>query len=332
MYSNEEKLVNYLLESLEAELAGRTAPELLRVFPTDKCQLGVLAPRDPDIDALDDDADDALQEQSDSSDAGSAIKALPRSRSESTTAQRPEATTDDPEEDAALGPAVVELSDRSWRPPSSIGMEFVLHSAPGSTFTVAVQFAVYLPCYASYLEQIAEIPDEAPGATLDVDRLAAPNRRQYVTLLQKFRRHDLSLPPLTVSVDGDGVTIDAASALQNALDELIQAHLAQDDAWRISGRRNTIPIRDLANEDTYRAFLHRLPAQREVVPLSASLDVRCEPHKHGLRVSVYLRNDTPRDDTIKARNHYRILADAQLSVQLLHAAELVPVELTPLCL
>jgi hypothetical protein len=317
-YRDELAFVNYLIGRLEIVLAGREDDELLRIMPTDRCQLGVLAPREAGID-IPEDADSAEDElgESDTGDPTEVITAVSPSAGSSDE-------SDDVVEDQGVQLSSMQISDRAWKPASSMGSEFVLSGDGSRELLVDVSFAIYLPSHASWREQRTEI-----GAGGDDSPEAGHTDRQRVTLLQKFRRHTITVQGVRLAFDPGRVSVLRDDGLiQAEIVRILDAHRSHPMSWREGLPTRVVPVRCLRTEHEYDAFIASLPVEREAVPIRASLQARCEPFGDAGRISVYLRNDTATDDLVRSHNHYRILGDASLTIRLVRG-RLEPIELMP---
>ena len=303
-YRDELALARYLYRELESRLAGRDQPQLLRRVPADVCHLGVLAPAEIPGTAH----TDAEQGQSDSGemvgsgDSGSAPT-------------------------SSLRPAGESFRDFARRPPSAMGLQFVLDPAAESEIRLRVRasFAVYTRHFPSYAEQRAELGGEGGNDGASHERAG----HRQIRMVDVYLRREVNAEPVEIVVDPAMSHVSASDdgVIQAGLNHVLAA--AQQDRdrpiWRPQDRA-TVPEAQLSSPAAYYAFLGQFRDPPPSTRLRAEVEVRTRRLETGLvRVQVFLRNVTPFDRTHAT---YNLLVDARLEVGI-DTGSLVPIELVP---
>jgi len=326
-YRDELAVVDYLINQLEDKLAGRHEVEFLRTLPSDHCQLGVLAPRDPNVEHADPpepgDAAESMtakeigENDTPSSSGNSAKGATPEQLINGSGDVEPYSRIDEP----------------ARRPPSSLGCEFLVKTLEGLSSSVQIEvsgrFAFYSRHFPSFEEQRREVGTIPESHDTEEDHEGHNYRRRsrpVVTLIEKFKRHRMDIPAMVFHLDParrDEQT-DQGS-VQNLLNPLLGSLKADPSIWKTIAKR-TIPRNELMNESAYNAYLQQHSGPPDVPPMAASIRVRTSPSENGLRVEVYLCNETLRDTMQPYRDNYHILADAEISVTVIKG-DLLPIEL-----
>lgn len=315
-YHDEKLLLDHLVQRLEDRLAGRNEPEIVRTQPSDHCQLGVLAPWT---------AEPELEEQPDAATieelrAENRV-AIPATRPAARLAV-PAAIDADPEQVPTVE-AFALREDAARRPPSALGLAVAIRPDRGRiAIRVTGRCAVYSRHFPDFQAQRLEVgnrPTEgAPAAG-----------RQHVSLIEKFRRHVIDLPAVTLEIDSAHLgSYDDSGALQEVF-SLLAAQLRADSTTlrRFDGNR-IVPVTALHDEATFSRFLQSWRGPPEVADLRVSLRVRTQPTNGGLRLEVHLCNNSRRDLDRPSNDQFSSLYDAQIRVTLL-AGDLVPIELLP---
>lgn len=336
-YRDELALTRHLLDVLETRLAGRDESRVLRTVPTDHCRLGVLAPRDPDVDQPEPQPENGAPEQEASAPAPADPVAYGDSRRDvSGDRSRVEGGEDEDGEASGETFAGAEQAaserhgssrDPTHRPPSSLGFEIVAQPEDGALeLRVSGSFAVYTQRFPAFEEQREQIGDADTGAG------GRGGCKDRVSLLEAYTRRVVQIPPITLWVDPDQpeARLTDGAVVQRELDSVLDAALDEPDfRCEISGYA-MVPTQALSSPESYASHLRSI-ATGELIrpPLRASLDVRVgSAQDGGIRIRCYLRNDTPRNPERRSDDQRHVLADVQLEGELLHGA-LRPVELLP---
>ncbi len=295
-YRDELALVTHLVDELERRLAGRHERRVLTTLPSDHCHLGVLGPRDPDVDQPE--PQEEAEESEESRELAGADGEVSRSKAGPHEAE----TGEEDEEESAGGVEQAsaerrgENRDSTRRPPSSLGFELVLEpKASDGTVKLEVEarFAVYTRHFPTYEEQLRSLGALDPG----VGGRGAP--RDRVSLAEAYVRREVEVPPITVQVNTSRPPrrLTDAGVVQRALDTVLDTAVTEADFRKEIRGNATVPVRDLDTPADFERYLGRIatgPPLRP--PLRASLDVRIYPLPGGkVRVHCYLKNDTPRD-------------------------------------
>lgn len=310
-YRDEKRLVDYLVQRLEDRLAGRHETEILRTHPDDHCQLGVLAPWTQELDAEEQPEEIIVEE------ARADLPPRPAS------APAPAGGTAPGTERA---PGVEPFSvreDAGRRPPSSLGLAVALQPENGAmVVTIRARCTVYSRQFPDFASQRLEMGNRAP------DQQVA-GERQHVSLVEKFRRHRLELPPVTFTLQpGATQALDDRGVIQPAFDQLTAQLRADPATLRAFTGNRIVPVAALRNEAGYLQFLQTLRGAPEVAALRASIRLRARPSETGLRIEVHLCNDSVRDLLRPSNDKYSSLYDAEVELTL-RSGTLSPVELLP---
>jgi hypothetical protein len=325
-YRDELALVTYLVDHLEYRLAGRHERRVLTTLPSDHCHLGVLGPRDPDVEQP-----EPLEETEEPEEDSERTDARGRGEASQPTREGDDAEDEQPDEDAEQASAERrgENRDTTRRPPSSLGFELVLEpESPGDSVELEVKarFAVYTRHFPSYEEQMRSLGNLDPST----GGRGAP--RDRVSLAEAYVRREVEVPPITLQVDPSRPRerLTDEGTVQQALDTVLDFAITEADIRREIVGNATVPVRNLDTPASFERYLRRIATGSPVrPPLRASLDVRIYPMPGGkVRLHCYLKNDTPRDIEHRYMDQYHILADARLEGHLTEG-ELCPVELVP---
>ncbi len=319
-YGDEEVLVDYLLRTLEDRLAGRTQERFLNTLPSDQCQLGVLGPRDHRVDDSEADDDEFDKE------AGPQPTTVCEARGQA------EPGSQEPQ-DAGSGPGAEpysKMEDRLRRPPSSLGCEFICAPEPNSPDGLVLSVSVSFAFYTRHLPTLQELREQAGfhhgTASTYYGR---PRREPTTTLVEALRRHDVEVAPIRFSLlAATRKTYTDGGVIREALKAKLRTLQEDPTLWREIGRR-VVPLKALADDTTYAAFLAGITGSPVLPPISASLRIQAVPTGAGTRVAVYLCNDTPRATANEYLDNYHILGDARLAVRI-ESGVLKPVELLPM--
>lgn len=327
-YRDELALTTYLVDELERRLAGRHERRVLTTLPTDHCHLGVLGPRDPDVEQPDP-LEETEELEGNEGQADARVGGVSQTSREHGDTQDDEDEEPDPNAEQASAERRGENRDSTRRPPSSLGFELVLEpTVPGGAVELEVEakFVVYTRHFPTFEEQLGSLGDSAYGT----GGRGAP--RDRVSLAEAHVRREVEVPPITLRVDlarPSGRLTDGG-AVQRALDDVLDSTMAEADIRREISGNATVPVRDLDAPASFERYLRSIvtgPPLRP--PLRSSLDARTYPMPDGkVRLHCYLKNDTPRDVQHRYMDQYHILADARLEARLA-GSRLCPVELVP---
>jgi hypothetical protein len=310
-YRDEKRLLDYLIQRLEDRLAGRHETEILRTHPDDHCQLGVLAPWTQDLDT-EEQPEEIISEED---------RADPPPRPASVPAP-PAGTAPTAERTPAVEPFSVR-EDAGRRPPSSLGLAVALQPENGTiVLTITACCTVYSRQFPDFAAQRLELGNRAPDQPV-------AGERQHVSLVEKFRRHRLQLPPVTFTLQPSATqSLDDHGTVQPAFDQLAAQLRADPITLRAFTGNRIVPVAALRDEASYQQFLQTLRGPPEVAALRASLRLRARPTETGLRVEVHLCNDSVRDLLRPSNDKYSSLYDAEVQLTLGQGI-LGPVELLP---
>lgn len=121
------------------------------------------------------------------------------------------------------------------------------------------------------------------------------HRGKKTRVLGAWRRHDVLVHGLELTVPLDGTVVTVEEPLQQAAGDIIAAHYAQDDAMRpFTTKRNAISRDALRDEATFRGAVHEV-VNRDWRPTVPNLDVQAFAQSLGngeYLVSVTMRNAT----------------------------------------
>ena len=314
-YRDEKRLLEYLVQRLEDRLAGRNETEILRTHPDDHCQLGVLAPWTQELE---------LEEQPEELDLRDERTDLPSKTNRAPGIAVPQAATPGGDSDRTLPiEPFSSREDAGRRPPSSLGLAVALKPNSGKIeLTIAVHFTVYSRHFPEYAEQRQEVGNRAPDQPV-------AGERQNVSLVEKFRRNRIEIPPVRFSLNpGEIQEFDDSGVVQAAIEQLVVRLRLDPTTLRSFTGNRVVPVAMLRDEGTYQQFLQTLRGPAEVPALRASIRMRARPTEHGLRAEVHLCNDSLRDVTRPSNDKFSSLYDAEVKIAL-QEGSLVPIELLP---
>ncbi|MBE0448465.1 MAG: hypothetical protein IBX64_10295 [Actinobacteria bacterium] len=300
---------------------GRHETEILYKLPSDHCQLGVLVPWSLDPDVLDDVPEDVEEIEEEILQVGSE----PRSGT-ATESSGGEKEVESQEETTTVEPFSV-IEEATRRPPSSLGLVFVLEENEGPIeLVVKTQFAVYTRHFPSYEEQSREI---GSGDEPDKVETAARPRRRNVSLVEKCKRHIVDIPPISFTLTTGPSRQTDRGVIQDVINSLLSTFQSDRMVRREFTGHQVVPVDVLKNEVSYYSFLESLTGSPELPPLRVSLRLRSRIDGQGnKRIELFLCNETPRDTIRPFNDQFRILADASLEVGILNG-KLAPAELLP---
>ena len=352
-YRDEIALTRHVLDVLERRLAGRHERRVLRTVPTDHCRLGVLGPRDPDVEQpepQEPSSEPSANGPSSSRDAG-AVTEPPGEDSRvsgwSAGGTRDRKDNDGSGEELEDGESFAEAEqvaserrgsnqDPTRRPPSSLGFEIMAEPEDGAIeLRVSGSFAVYtqrFPTLEEQREQRGEAAGDPTGGPTGEPGATGTNTRDRVSLLDAYTRRVVEIPPVTLRLDPARRVprLNDGGAVQRALDAVLDGAVTEPDFRREITGYATLPVPALDSEESYEAHLRSI-ATGELIrpPLRASLDVRVNLDQDGgFRIRCYLRNDTPRNPERRTDDQRHVLADVRLEGELVRGT-LRPVELLP---
>lgn len=319
-YPHEMEIINFFVNLLERRLAGRHYERIVNRMPVDECHLGVLGPYRPEMDEVDPNETGEVIGDAPSADSAAV------ETGEGSLGSLPGTAFEKEDQEAEVGGAAPvegrEERDFVRRPPSSLGIEFLLESKGGKAeLEIDVGFAVYTPHLPTFDEQRLSL-----GGT---GELHATDGR--MTLAEVWQRRTVTVQGIRVLIPTDWVkNIDDAGVIQAELDRVVELALARSDSMPQFMTQPKVDVTILTDEKVFREWLEeaRKGLKPRCPPLRAVLEVRSQPYGDGrLRLSVYLRNNTPRGHT-RTEDNYHILADASVRVKIF-SGKLKPVEILP---
>lgn len=318
-YRQEKEIAEFFVNLLEDHLAGRRNRRIVNRMPVDECHLGVLGPYRQEIDEID------------PHETGEPAEEEPPSLSEVSIPGTPHAdpspnrsSTEDAKEVEADDKPVAErreARDFVRRPPSSIGIEFLVESdADPVELEISCRFAFYTPHLPSLDEQRLSLGGEVHA----IDGT--------MSLAEVWQRQDIDASGIRMSTPIDRAwSRDESSVIQAKVDRVLDDALSGTDPMPQFEMRPKINTSLLKNERAFKDWLEDarrgLPSRRP--PIRAGLNVRAHPLGGGrVRITVYLRNNTLRGKT-RTEDNYHVLADSFVRVQILRgnlrAIEILPV-------
>lgn len=320
-YRNQVAITDYLIERLEIGLSGRGEIECLGQLPTDRYQLGVLAPRQFDASTLSqpEEIDASISAETpgtylpvngnhvshDAQDADNDIGELSSTNIENEEAER--LTRADIVQHRGI--------------PPSLGIEFVVE--PNNTkpvsLTFKASFAFYTRRFPTWEQLQASLhqPDESIN-----------HSQRTIKIPDRHVRHSVDVGPFTLHLDP--AKLQDRRQESNQFAYAIEAHLhderTQPDAWRNLSRMS-LPTNVLGSSEQYQGYLHNLQEAIDIPPIAAHMEVRMLQLANGsLRIGAYLVNETEADDTSVVKNTTRHLIDGRFDC-IVDNAELLPVEI-----
>lgn len=354
-YRQEIEIINHFVDRLERRLAGREEPVLTNRLPIDECHLGVLAPWRSPEDEEERDIEDGqadAEQQADSSQPAPPAKVRGQDATNRTAQSSSGASTEEAEEPEEIRRPIERIDDQDVprRPASALGCELMLTPKDGRvSITVNLSFAFYTTHIPTYDQQRRSIGGEysavqaaAAPTQPDSGSPAGKGRRKdnAMTLAFVLRRNDLKLENLAFDLDATkmGEVSDGGQVQQALAAAIDKALLDRPAPAETVATRAGPPLReqDLKDEKAFESAIKDLLAKaikdpcRHDPKLKVSLRVRIEPQASGkVRVSIYLSNDTPRNDTLRTQDNVNILADARLWGDI-NEGEVVPIEILPI--
>jgi len=272
-YQDEKRLLDYLVQRLEDRLAGRHETEILRTQPSDHCQLGVLSPwtHEPE---LEEQPDEILVDEA-RADRPDPVRPL-----------RPAAVQAAPNEaDPELPPPVEPFAvreDAARRPPSALGLAVAISPDAGEiSLRITGRCIVYSRHFPDYAAQRLELGNRST-------EVIAPGERPHVSLVEKFRRHIVELPEVTISLTpGIAASVDDSGALQTVFNQLAAQLRADPTTLRRFEGNRVVPVAALQNDETFQRFLQTWRGPAEVPDLRVGLRIRAQPSESGLRIEMH---------------------------------------------
>jgi len=317
-YRHEGEIVHFFVNLLEQRLAGRHKQRIVNSVPVDECHLGVLGPYRQEVDEVDPNETGEITGDTPLADSGVG-EGSPGSASRTTSEKE-----DQEAEVGGAAPAEGGKEERDFvrRPPSSLGIEFLLELKDGKVeLEVDVGFAVYTPHLPTFDEQRLSL-----GGTGEIN--ATDGR---MTLAEVWKRRSIVVSGIPVRMPiNRAENHDDDGAIQAELDRVVETALAESDAMPKFETQPKLDVAVLKDEGLFGGWLEevRKGIERRRPLLRAALEVRCQPYGDGrLRLSVYIRNNTLRSPT-RMEDNYLILADASVKVKIIRG-ELKPVEILP---
>lgn len=309
-YRHELELVNFLINRLERRLASRDEDRIVNRLPIDHCRLAVLVPQDRQVDEPEF-AEGEAAEGGEEARSEKAVKGSARSFELSDEPTREPESGDDRE-----------TPNPSRRSPSALGMELRVRPEEGEIqLDAEVEFAIYtrhLPTFEEQRTSLGTDTDGTPGS---------------MTLAEVCRRWHIRVAPISLSIPGGQRTRCSDNGMiQAAVDQALEQALSAPDALPAFDRMPTVPAEALANAESFGQWLSRITQSRPRLrpPLQAALKVFADPQPDGsVRLRIYVQNVTPSNPGKRTEDHYHILGDVRLTVQL-RRGEVVPIEILPI--
>lgn len=313
-YSDEKRLSDYLLSRLENRLAGRHEAEVLRTQPSDHCQLGVLSPWSvqPDLE----EQPEGIGNEAPIPELGLGIAS--GNRQDRTTAAEDRDT--DSDRTASIEPFSVR-EDAGRRPPSSLGLAIAVRPEDSQVqVTVKGQCALYSRHFPDFCEQRNELGNRDPNQIV-------PGERDHVSLVEKFRRHMIDLPPVTFTLRrGETASLDDGGVVQRAIDNFTATLTSDRTVLRDFTGNRVVPVACLRDETTFQTFLQTLTGSPEIPSWRVSIRLRARELDGGLRIEVHLCNNSSRDLQRPSNDQFCSVYDAEIALTL-DRGTLIPIEL-----
>src|ERR1043166_6915371 len=312
-YRDERRLLDFLVAKLEDGLSGRTESVVLKVPPTDHCQLGVLAPWSVEQELEDQPAKEANGVGS----AQAPSREISSSQSDGAAKRDPRTLDELP----SLEP-FSSRDDAGRRPPSALGLAIAFKKSDAEVrLRVSVAFAVYSRHFPDYDEQRRELGTRMPDAS--------QHGKRNVTLVDKYRRHSIKLTdiPFVLKPNEPSIQNDSG-AVQRELDSLMHDLRSDASLLRQFQGNRVVPVAALKDQDSYSRYIASLSGPADLPDLRAIVRVRVRPTVDGMRVEVHLCNDSQRDVVRPSNHQYSTLFDSQVSIRI-EQGELMPIELLP---
>ncbi len=317
-YRDEKQIVDYFVRVLEHRLAGRHRDRIVNRLPVDECQLGVLGPWREEVDEPEASEDGQVAEEGPLEGAGASAEVAGEAAGSSVERQQGQ---EEQIEENRGSPEGGEDRDFTRRPPSSIGFEVLLEEQSGGIeIEVGTRFAVYTRHLPTLLEQRRSLggtgEEEAPGGQMSLAEVC--HRREVVASGIRF----------SVPISAPKRLTDHGVA-QARLDQIIDDAVSRSDIMPGFTTTPKVPTAELADEGKFSGWLSGATNGVGVLrpPFRAGIEVHTRPQGHGIvRVSVYLRNNTPRGS--RSDDNYHILADARLTSRVIQG-KLHPIEILP---
>lgn len=317
-YNEEIAMVNYFVDLLENRLAGRHETRIVNREPVDHCYLGVLGPWRQEVDEPDilpPEPDDLKNQDA---------SALSSTHSIQPTVTSMEAQSIATDNDSSSPPDSEVDREYHRRPPSSIGFEvLVIPEDKSVVLTVAARFTIYTRHLPTYNEQLTSL-----GGSGDLP-IQGP-----MSLAEVCERREIVVPSISFNIPYDrSITLHDNGQVQRILDQTLDIAVACSDALPSFDSMPKVNAEALKDSRSYQLFLEERKKGVEIKRsiIKARLEVRTEPLPGKVRVSVYLRNNTPRADGVEVKHsedHYNIIADARLTAEVVKGS-LLPVEFLP---
>lgn len=319
-YRHEREIVDFFVDLLEQRLAGRHKERIVNRVPVDECHLGVLGPYRQEVDEVDPTETGEATGDEPTAASGTDEAGVRSPGNMPGTASKGE----DQETDAGDTAPKEGREERDFvrRPPSSLGIEFLLESVAGEVaLEIDVGFAIYTPHLPTFDEQRLSL-----GVAGEVN--ATDGR---MTLAEVWQRRNITVSGIRVFIPTDHArNLDDNGKIQTELDQVVEAALAESDGMPLFETQPKVDVAVLTDKGLFRGWLEevRKGLERRRPLLRAALEVRSQPYGDGrFRLSVYLRNNTLRRPT-RMEDNYLILADAKVRVRIL-TGTLKPVEILP---
>jgi len=318
-YRHEKAMVDFFVNLLEERLAGRHKDRIINQVPVDCCHLGVLGPWRRQVDEVD------PQEEAEESTAEVASSIEPMVE-EMENIVSVVSTPQVIEEGTNARISTEDKEDREYtrRPPSSLGFEIrVKPEGDIVEIKVEARFAVYTRHLPTYQEQKKSLGGSAETFIGE----------GQMTLAEVCQRHEVIIPPIYFRLSGYRMEVQHDQGqVQRILDKVLDEAADSPDAMRDFPKMPKVPNEALKDEVRFQSWLFekadKFPRKRS--PLQARLEVRSQPQSNGtVRISVYLRNNTPRAEFKRSEDNYNILGDVRLRAQLVKG-ELEPIEILPI--
>jgi len=310
-YHNELELVQFLIDRLERQLAGRDEDRIVNRLPIDHCRLGVLVPSDRQVDEPEFAEGEPVEEPEEIQ----TVK-VKKSAKLAKISEAPEREFESVEER--------ETPSVSRRSPSALGMELRIRPEQGEIrLEVKVAFAIYTRHLPTFEEQRSSL-----GADIDPGEPSGS-----MTLAEVCRRWLVRVGPISLVIPGGRrMRLSDQGVIQAEVDRVLDQACAAPDAMPTFERVPEVPVDALANEESFQRWLDRIVQgyPRNRPPLRAALTLYADPQPNGtVRLRIYVQNLTPSNFEKRSEDYYHILGDVHLTVRVLQG-EVSPVELLPI--
>lgn len=293
-HENEKAMLNYLIDTIEEDLAGRNMIRTVNLQPIDHCKIGVLVPCDnPEANADSLDLEDGSDELTESFEKDNNAKAI----------------------------------SQYLKTPSSLGFSILVEpESDGIELEIQGSFACFIRVLPKFKEQKSSLKQNSDSDTESDDTMTLAEVCQRHKI--EFRSIRFTIP-----TTGDHI-LDDEGQIQRIIDRLLMRVGSDPDTMLRFDRIPIVPGETLKSEESFSDWITSLSENYEkiVPPLKASIELRSTAEQNGfVRISVFLCNKTQQADgqIFKyVEDHYNILGDSQIS-GIIRRGKLHPLEILP---